>query len=142
MIVVLNEWIFHDLLGENGESSQRETAEFLNVLYASRDRLVLPAEPRWMEKAYRLLSMGDATLRNTCRQFHALVLDSRRAIDVRLLEPADVPDRPAVPEDDRYLVTAYVTANADALVTTDEELCEALVGSCKLRDEFLDCYLG
>ena len=47
MILVLNEWVFHDLLGENGEAVQRETAVFLNDFYTSHDKLVLPREPRW-----------------------------------------------------------------------------------------------
>ena len=40
MIVVLNEWVFHDLLGENGEEDQRLTAAFLNTFHASSDKLV------------------------------------------------------------------------------------------------------
>ena len=55
MIVVLNEWIFHDLLGENGEVAQRESVEFLKVFHSSRHKLVLPKESRWTEKAYRLI---------------------------------------------------------------------------------------
>lgn len=144
MIVVLNEWIFHDLLGENCEDAQRETAEFLNLFSASRDTLVLPDEPRWREKAYRLLRLNDSRLRNTCRQFHALMLDSDRAADVRLMPRADAPAGVCVPEDDLYLVKAYLSCNADVLVTTDRGLDEALTESdavrCQLRDQFLTDY--
>jgi hypothetical protein len=144
MIAVLNEWIFHDLLGENGEDAHRETAEFFNLFSVSRDRLVLPDEPRWKEKAYRLMRLSDATLRNTCRQFHALILDSHRAMDARSLPPADVPAGLSVSEDDMYLVRAYLSSNADILVTTDRSLCEALADSnalsCQLRSQFLADY--
>ena len=68
MILVLNEWVFHDLLGENGEAVQRETAVFLNDFYTSHDKLVLPREPRWSQKAYQLMTLGDARLRNTSKQ--------------------------------------------------------------------------
>ena len=50
MILVLNEWVFHDLLGDNGEAVQRQTAAFLNAFHASHDKLVLPREPRWTRK--------------------------------------------------------------------------------------------
>ena len=144
MIVVLNEWIFHDLIGENCEDAQQESAEFLNLFSASRDTLVLPDERRWREKAYRLLSLSDAAIRNTCLQFQALMLDSRRAVDVGSMHAMDVPADMSVPDDDRYLVRAYLSSDADVLVTTDRGLHEALAGSnavcCALRDQFLADY--
>ena len=145
MIVVLNEWVFHDLLGENGEELQRQTATFLNAFHASRDKLVWPGEHRWTQKAYRLMTQADARLRNTANQFRTLVYNSDRVVDVRKQE-GDVPEElaDALPAEDAYLAEAYVTANADVLVTTDRELYEALVDSesvaCQMRDEFLDGY--
>ena len=50
MLLVLNEWLFHDLLNENGAVAFRETAEFTIALERSADRLVVPDEPRWLEK--------------------------------------------------------------------------------------------
>ena len=86
MIVVLNEWVFHDLLGENGKEALRQTATFLNAFRASNDKLVLPRESRWTQKAYRLMTQTDARLRNTANQFRALVYDSDRVVDVRMQE--------------------------------------------------------
>ena len=146
MILVLNEWVFHDLLGENGEAVQRETAIFLNDLYTSHDKLVLPREPRWSQKAYQLMTLGDARLRNTSKQFHSLIRDLNRVIDVRTTERVEVPEelRLSLPAEDVYLVEAYLSAGADTLVTTDRGLYEALSGyeavSCRLRDEFLIGY--
>ena len=145
MIVVLNEWVFHDLLGENGKEALRQTATFLNAFRASNDKLVLPRESRWTQKAYRLMTQTDARLRNTANQFRALVYDSDRVVDVRMQEggvPEELAD--ALPAEDAYLVEAYMAAGADVLVTTDEKLHEALVDSksisCQLREEFLDGY--
>ncbi len=59
MILVLNEWIFHDLLGENGRDRQWETATFLKAFHLSSDRLVLPREGRWTQKAYGLMTQGN-----------------------------------------------------------------------------------
>ena len=146
MILVLNEWVFHDLLGENGEAVQRETAVFLNDFYTSHDKLVLPREPRWSQKAYQLMTLGDARLRNTSKQFHSLILDLNRVIDVRTTERVEVPEDLglSLPAEDVYLVEAYLSAGADTLVTTDEKLHKPLACyeavSCRLRDEFLSGY--
>ncbi len=142
MILVLNEWIFHDLLGDNGAARQREAAAFLNALYASTDNLVLPREKRWLDKAGRLMRLGDGHLVDTRNQLLTLILDPNRAIDVRTSRE-DVPDDLRVPKEDEYLVEAYLSASADLLVTTDGRLCESLAGSriaCRLRDEFLAGY--
>ena len=146
MILVLNEWVFHDLLGENGEAVQQQTAAFLNAFHASRDKLVWPGEHRWSQKAYQLMTQGDARLRNTSKQFHSLIRGSDRVVDVRTTVPVDVPEeiRDSLPAEDAYLVEAYLSAGADTLVTTDRGLYEALSGyeavSCRLRDEFLIGY--
>ena len=146
MILVLNEWVFHDLLGENGEAVQRETAIFLNDFYTSHDKLVLPREPRWSQKAYQLMTLGDARLRNTSKQFHSLIRDLNRVIDVRTTERVEVPEelRLSLPAEDVYLVEAYLSAGAETLVTTDEKLHKPLACSeavsCRLRDEFLSGY--
>ena len=42
MILVLNEWVFHDLLFDNGDPAFRETARFLVALQTSEDVLVIP----------------------------------------------------------------------------------------------------
>ena len=145
MIVVLNEWVFHDLLGENGEEDQRLTAAFLNAFHASSDKLVCPTGGLWAQKAYRLMRRSDVHLRNTAKQFHTLIRNSDRAVHVGTQRgdvPGELPD--ALPAEDVYLVEAYMIASADVLVTTDHKLYEALADSelvsCQLRDEFLNGY--
>jgi hypothetical protein len=32
MLYVLNEWVFHDLLGENGDDTFKETGRFLGTV--------------------------------------------------------------------------------------------------------------
>ena len=146
MILVLNEWIFHDLLGENGVEVQRETSRFLNEFYLSHDNLVLPKEPRWPQKAYRMMTQSDARLRVISKQFHTLILNSNRVIDVRTIAPQNVPEELCyrLPPEDEYLVTAYLSADADSLITTDQNLYVALADSahvkCQLREEFLNDY--
>ena len=146
MILVLNEWIFHDLLGENGADIQREAVAFLSDFYASRDKLVMPGGQRWLQKAYRLTSQVDARLRDVGLQFRSLILDENRTVDTRLLTRRDIPEelQTYAPTEDIYLIEAYLSSDADCLVTTDHKLYDALAGSelvsCRLRDEFLAGY--
>lgn len=144
MILVLNEWIFHDLLGENGKVAQTETAKFLNTLYESRDRLVLPKEQRWLQKAYQLMTLTDPRLRITSQQFHTLLRNSARTIDTRLEMHSNLPNEFNIPAEDVYLVEAYLCAKANALITTDEGLHKALSAysevNCQLRKDFLNQY--
>ena len=144
MILVLNEWIFHDLLGENGEVAKSETAKFLNTFYESRDGLVLPTEQRWLQKAYQLMTLTDPRLRITSQQFHTLLQNSTRTIDTRSEAPSDLPNELVIPTEDVYLVEAYMCAKADVLITTDEGLHEALSiysdVNCQLRKDFLAQY--
>ena len=148
MIVVLNEWIFHDLLGQNGPEFQRETARFLDAFFSSSDVLVFPTEPRWTRKAYQLMTLTDPQLRNTSLQFHTLLQDQDRAKDVRMMERRAMSQEllNQTPEEDQYLVSAYLTANADTLVTTDTNLHNALsdsdLVSCRMREEFLAGYFS
>lgn len=147
MIIVLNEWIFHDLLGQNGSERQRESTEFVNALFYSDDALVLPDEPRWMRKAYQLMATGDPERRAASVQLHTL-MQTARVIDVRAMERrvAPAPDLlRETPSEDIYLVEAYLSAGADMLVTTDSGLHGALADfsddvSCRLRNDFLADY--
>ena len=147
MIVVLNEWVFHDLWEENGENSQRETALFLRAFVQSDDSLVVPNEIRWSSKANRLMEFTDARRRRISKVFRSLYDDSGRALRVRPEDTTGIPEAllAQLPEEDVYLVSAYLSANAEVLVTTDVPLYEALAESelvtCRMRDDFLADYV-
>ena len=112
MLIVLNEWVFHDLWGENGETTQRETAQFLIEFVQSDDGLVVPNEIRWTSKANRLMEFTDARRRVISKVFRSLYDDSDRALRVRSEGTDAIPNelltRP--PEEDVYLVSAYLSA--------------------------------
>ena len=80
MLYVLNEWVFHDLLGENGDDRFKDTGRFLVEFHRSDDRLVTPPERRWNEKAHRLMRMTDLRGRQISQLFHSLLRDSNRAV--------------------------------------------------------------
>lgn len=146
MLIVLNEWIFHDLWGQNGEQSQREAVQFLRTLVNSTDSLIVPSEPRWTGKANRLMSFLDDRRRRISKVFRSLYDDSERTIRIQADVTEGVPDDllSRLPDEDVYLVSAYLLSEADILVTTDDGLHDALVNAepvtCRMRNDFLADY--
>ena len=146
MILVLNEWIFHDLLGENGPVMFRETAEFVVMLNRSSDIVVMPTEERWRSKANQLWGVATPIQREVGRLLLYLFADSTRCIR---LEPDDIPSAAQsaydwAPSEDVYLIESCVAAGADLLVTTDETLFDSVrergVVQCQMRGDFLSGY--
>lgn len=146
MLLVLNEWVFHDLLKDNGHAAFRATANFLIRFARSNDQLVVPAEQRWRDKAYPLMEMADPSRRQVSKLLHSLMLNPSRALFVTPEDLAVLP-RPSyewVPSEDAYLVVTYDVAGADVLVTTDEPLARAIDEHngihYQMRDDFLQSY--
>ena len=146
MILVLNEWVFHDLLGENGPDAFRQTATFIAKLNDSYDKLVMPTEERWRGKAYQLMTTTSTAQREVSKLLHSMLRNTNQCI--RLL-PTDIPVTPQgtydwAPPEDVYLIEAYVASNADRLVTTDGTLFDNVADhgqfTCQMRDDFLAGY--
>ena len=146
MILVINEWIFHDLLGENGPKAFVEADNFIQKLFQSDDSIVMPFEQRWRGKAYQLMTSPSAGIRQVSQLFHRLLRDSNRCIVVNHDDISSVPEGEYdwAPTEDVYLLQAYDASKADLLVTTDETLFERVVEhgqfTCQMRDEFLASY--
>ena len=146
MLYVLNEWVFHDLLGDNTDDEFQETGRFLIAFTRSNDGLVIPVEKRWNDKSYQLMRMTDPRRRQISQLFHSLLRDSRRAVRPTPEEPPTVSQelREQTPPEDLYLVLAYSAAQAELLVTTDEKLHAVLAQhdevNCQLRGDFLASY--
>ena len=146
MILVLNEWVFHDLLFDNGDLAFQETARFLIAFQESEDVLVIPAEERWRRKAFQLMTMSDTCQRLVSRLLHSLMLDADRTIRIQPEEDPPVPQEllDRLPSEDVYLVLAYVSAGADLLITTDRGLFCAIGQhddvNCRMREDFLPRY--
>ena len=150
MIIVLNEWIFHDMWEENGIENRLEVERFLTALQNSDDRFVIPTPGAhgWNRKVYQLMdrARGNSNLSIVRRLFRSLFENPRKAIRIPHENVVPVPSDilPKLPPEDVYLVEAYLSAGADTLVTTDEGLHGALAGfavvDCLLRDDFLAGY--
>jgi hypothetical protein len=147
--LVLNEWIIHDLEGENGSERQNETYEFLNQVERKCDHLVLLRGSMWMKKACELMkeSGKSSNLRILSKfLFNTFILNP---VKCKIFESNEVPPLSAdlesvISTDDLYLIALHILLPGSIVVTTDTKLMEALSKSpniiIKLRDDFLKSY--
>lgn len=145
-IFVINEWLWHDLLGSNGLLNQRQAFAVIEKLPASDHRIVVIEGSSFDRKAWNLCKNTDLIVQ---RIAGAYVRNVRQNSDrCQLLKPEAVVALPdelasAIKPDDQYLVQAQLSVSEAILVTTDDPLREA-VGkaglSCLSREVFLRTY--
>jgi len=139
-VFALDEWLLHDLLGENGPRRQEEARALLEAILKRCDRILFPPKSPWAKKAYALAGRGEPHL----RKLAGFLYNPQKAPIPE--DPEEEPDLTPIPEADRYLVRAALGGKAHLLVTTDEELRRALEEAGLIpvrgRGEFLKEYLG
>ena len=149
MTLVINEWLFHDATGENGQSAQRETEHFLRQFAQSEDKFAVLWGSPWIEKSHDLMTHRDIRVESLSTLLQSLIWALDKCL---VLQPDDVTDAApqdaitAAPEEDVYLIQTYYAADADLLISTDRDLLEAFE-SCQdihvmHRDAFLNDYLN
>ena len=150
-LLVINEWLFQDIKGENGQSKRRETARFLTQFAQGRDKFAVlqDNDNPWMKKSNELMTHGDARIRLLSKQLRSLTWNPDKC---KLIQPEYAND--AAPDEaveaadckDKYLIRTYYAADADLLVTTDEGLLCAFSTRQDVevvhRDSFLEDYLN
>ncbi len=148
--LVLDEWLLHDLRGENSRQAQRETIEFLERLRERCDHIAVLRGSPWMQKAYDLMAQSEVRVRPLSKFLHLAILqDSKKC---RFFDPGVLPIEEKlaakVPADDLYLVECYFAAGAKAIITTDQVLADSVRSvsdttvNVRLRPEFLSDYMA
>lgn len=145
--LVIDEWLWADLTGQNTERSRREAFLLLQCILARCDRIIAVKSSPFERKAFALWGKEDVWSRRIAKFYrNNFWYNSAKCV---LLEPSALRELPVtlaneVNADDRYLVQAYLTAGAEVVVTTDGALKSALDRHgirCELRDPFLTSYL-
>ena len=94
------------------------------------------------------MTQTSPTLVQISKQFQSLLQDSEHTIDSRGMSVAEIPEGllNQLPDEDVYLVSAYLSVGADRLITTDQPLFNSLADSelvsCQMREVFLSSYEG
>jgi hypothetical protein len=140
-IIIPDEWLIHDLKGDNGENRQREALVFLEKLYAKCDRLAILDGSSFLCKFYKLL-MKDLRLRiREISKFLNLCFIRNADKCVKLPVANELPEslKEEVPEDDQYLYQIRQTLRQGIIVTTDEKDLRNLPNTV-IRKKFLEEY--
>lgn len=159
MILILDEWIFHDLQNENGNDRQRETFQFLErIKEKNNDKIVWIKNSKFEDKYWNLskLSSRKVELR---KKFKFLENSFRfnscktKFLNLQHLQNISINDNidkilKKIKADDHYLVLSYFYLRREnqkcIIVTTDEKLKNILEPEgviIKLRNEFIKQYL-
>ena len=147
MRMVIDEWLWEDLTGSNGEARQAQTFRFLRQIHGKCDQLVCVKGSRFDEKAWSLLGRTDAELRSIARFYsYYFRLNSKKQhmVDFEALPPPHPRLEELVKDDDRYLARSVAVEGVDLLVTTDQALRDAVLElgyQAALRDPFLQDYM-
>ncbi|MCY3542497.1 MAG: hypothetical protein OXH22_00410 [Chloroflexi bacterium] len=148
-MLVINEWLFQDIKGENGQTKRQETGIFLTQFAQGQDKFAVLTGNPWMQKAYELMTYSAPDIRELSKLVRSLIINPSKCV---ILQPGDAENSApqdaidAAPEEDIYLIQTYYASNADLLITTDKGLLEAFKSHQDIevvhRDTFLDDYLN
>lgn len=146
--LILNEWVIHDLCGENGQEHQLETLQFLERIEKKCDYIVLLRGSPWTKKAYQFMKASDLQLRYYCQFLHTSFISNSNKCKIYTIDEivSLTPDvQTLIPEEDTYLVQLCLAEPNSILITSDVKLLEALSHiptiTAKPRDQFIKDYL-
>lgn len=146
--LVIDEWLWSDLAGENTADEQRETFEFLRAIYNKCDRVVSVRGSRFDQKFFELFRHSDVIRLSFAKFFKTRFwYNSQKTLILGEDELQKLPETIAteVQHKDHYLVRAYLTSKASEIVTTDNPLKNALTKhgiACSHRQEFVPTYIS
>jgi hypothetical protein len=147
-IFVINEWLWHDLSGDNGRQVQEEALNVLTKLSKSDHRIAVVEGSPFDQKAWTLCKTANPMILQAIGRLYVRTvrLNPDRCLILRHQETVDLPPDLAseVNVDDEYLVKALLTAEGAVLVTTDAALRESLTKAgrnCISREEFVAAIL-
>ena len=145
---VINEWLWHDSLGQNGPDAQRQAFEVICKLANSDHQVVVIEGSRFDQKAWDLWKSSNTVVVGLSKIFFGRIrVSPNRCILLKPDMAADLSDElgSSVNPDDQYLVRAQLSVPGSLLVTTDRPLRDAVGKAglpCLPREEFLATYCG
>lgn len=148
LLLIIDEWIWADLAGENSYEKQQEAFRFLVKVLERCDRLAVVRGSPFLKKFFTLCKNHDVMVRKVIKLFiDSFLRNSDKSVNYEETELQALREEIAkeVKKDDHYLVRAYLSAGVKALIiTTDNPLRESLVKhniNCQHRNEFLPKYI-
>jgi len=149
--IVVNEWLFHDIRGDNGLLAQQRVEVFLEALKRGADPIIVPQGTPWTNKAWQLWEERDIRVQVLSKLLYlGILIDPLKCRRLRPNQLEPLPDDLAtqVPAKDVYLFQAALAGGANIIVTTDQRLIDMVTNAnhhgiqLRLRDDYYVGYLG
>lgn len=150
-LLVVDEWLFHDLLGQNEDkgSRQEEAWVFIYKLLKNKDKIIILEGSPFEKKMNRFIkqSENDVLLSSMSKTFHgSIVRNSSKAflLSKDAIKPIPKKILAMIPKDDIYLFEAHLSVKGSVIVTSDgrwpEKLKKHKSVKVIMRDQFLKNY--
>ncbi len=153
MILILDEWIIHDLQNDNGMDKQKESFQFLQKIKEKCDEIALVEGSKFTEKLWDFSKKASQIIEFKAKFGFlkgSFIYNSKKTkiINLQDIESKNYDDiLKDVNRDDHYLVLCYEylkqKGKETIIITTDKNLKRTLEQkgiSIELRDEFLKKY--
>ena len=155
MLLILDEWIIHDLQGDNGEEKQEESSAFLYKIREKCDKICWIRGSKFVHKYHRLSknSSSDPKLREKIRFIKDSFIHEPQKIEFINLDELNIKVEECrrilqrIKDDDHYLIKAYFYLRQKniepIIISTDEDLIETLREHnipIEHRDDFIKKY--
>lgn len=141
MILIIDEWIWHDLAGENGEENQKKASQFLLCILKICDKIALMEKSAFVKKFWKFKE-------NIPREIVKILLyeffhnsNKCEKIDYQI-----VSSNLNINQDDAYLYSLYqlLSYQEKIIVSTDKALIKELERNNIIvihKDQFLKKYI-
>lgn len=145
--LVIDEWLWTDLAGDNSVKAQAEAFALLEAVFNKCDRIVAVKGSQFEQKAFALWKHEDVVRRRIARYYKTHFwynADKTMLLEDSYLQSLPEQIAQSIKSDDHYLIQAYLTAGATVIVTTDSPLKDAALRNninCQSRDEFVRAYV-
>lgn len=140
---IVDEWLWHDLSGENGDERRVEAFTFLEKVLYKCDIIVSLKRSPFERKFYQLCQRQDVVTRHIVRFFRLQILQNQQKYHAHTeADCPPLPDESPVKADDVYLVRLAL-GGCGIVVTTDQPLLQHLQANniaCVHRDQLLQDY--
>ncbi len=151
-LFIIDEWMWHDLSGENGVEKQRETLRFLELLYNKCDKIATIKSSRFEEKFFDFLKSAEDIISREIAKFYKynIFYNSEKYLREEETQTVSENTLSEIKLDDRYLAKLYYIVKRQhkiecLIITTDEPLINVLTKhkiQCEHRDSFLHRYIS
>jgi len=140
---IVDEWLWHDVRGENGEARRAQAFRFLETLNRKCDMIVTLKRSPFEQKFFETCEHAETRTRAIVRFFWLVIYSNKQKYltvedDECSLPPEGIPAKP----DDLYLVR-LAASGYGTVITSDHLLMQILQERnipCVHRDELLGQY--